>query len=81
MVSKVTLKSKLLLLVLLPFLVLGYFTFDKISHEKQVINGMEAVKAKMSQLEKISELTHELQKERDFEIKFMAYPLMSAESD
>lgn len=81
MVSKVTLKSKLLLLVLLPFLVLGYFTIDKISKERQVINGMEAVKAKMSQLEKISELTHELQKERDFAIKFMSYPLISAEGD
>ena len=81
MFSRVTLRSKLLLLVLLPFLVLGYFTFDKISNQKSKISDMEAVKAKMSQLEKISELTHELQKERDFAIKFMAYPLMSAEND
>lgn len=81
MFSRLTLRSKLLLLVLLPFLVLGYFTFDKISQQKEKIDDMEVVRAKMNQLEKISELTHELQKERDFAIKFMAYPLMSAEND
>ena len=81
MFSKLTLRSKLLLLVLLPFLVLGFFTFDKITQQKEKIHDMEAVRAKMNQLEKISELTHELQKERDFAIKFMAYPLMSAEND
>ncbi len=81
MFSRLTLRSKLLLLVLLPFLVLGYFTFDKISQQKSRIQDMESVKAQMSRLEKASELTHELQKERDFAMKFMAYPLMAAENE
>ena len=79
--SKISLRSKLLLLVLLPFLVLGYFTFDKISLEKVKIADMENIHANMVQLEKVSELTHEFQKERDFAIKFLLNPLLSAENE
>ena len=79
--SKISLRSKLLLLVLLPFLVLGYFTFDKISLEKVKITNMENIHANMVQLEKVSELTHEFQKERDFAIKFLLNPSFSAENE
>lgn len=75
-----SLRQKLLLLVLLPFILLGVFTFDKISSEKNRIEDMEAVRERMNQLERISALTHELQKERDFAVKFLVNPLLSAET-
>ena len=79
--SKLSLRYKLLLLVLLPFLALGYFTFDKIYLEKVKIIDMENIHANMVKLEKVSELTHEFQKERDFAIKFLLNPLFSAEKE
>ena len=45
------------------------------------ISSMENVHANMVQLEKVSELTHEFQKERDFAIKFLLNPLLSAENE
>lgn len=79
MFIKLTLRTKLLLLVVPPFLALGIFTFDKIQHERQRISEMEVVRAKMDQLEAVSSLTHEFQKERDFAVKFLVNPLLSAE--
>lgn len=79
MFIKLTLRTKLLLLVVPPFLALGIFTFDKIQHERKRISEMEVVRAKMDQLEAVSSLTHEFQKERDFAVKFLVNPLLSAE--
>lgn len=75
-----SLRKKLLLLVLLPFVLFGVFTFDKISSEKSRLKDMELILGKMNQLEIISGLTHELQKERDFAVKFLVNPLLSAET-
>jgi len=60
--SKITLKAKLLILVLLPFIVLGVFTFDKISTEKMLIANMAITRGNMDQIEKMSSLIHEFQK-------------------
>lgn len=72
--SKITLKAKLLILVLLPFIVLGVFTFDKISTEKMLIANMAITRGNMDQIEKMSSLIHEFQKERDFAINFLLNP-------
>jgi signal transduction histidine kinase len=72
--SKIILKAKLLILVLLPFIVLGVFTFDKISNEKKLIAKMTATRVSMDQIEKMSSLTHEFQKERDFATNFLLNP-------
>jgi len=68
-----------LLLTLLPFLVIVVFTYDKISEQKVRVDYIEALDAKMNQLENIYELTHELQKERDLAVKFVSYPVMSVD--
>lgn len=74
--SKITLRAKLFILVLVPFLVLGLFTFDKISLEKESIAKMESIRMKMDRLEQMSAVTHEFQKERDFAINFLLSPQM-----
>lgn len=72
--SKIPFRAKLLVLVLLPFIVLGVFTFDKIKTERGHIEEMKTTRLKMNQIEKMSSLTHEFQKERDFAINFLLNP-------
>jgi methyl-accepting chemotaxis protein len=78
---EVSLRFKILVLILLPFLVLGTFIFDKIGQNQSKIKAFEGMKLSMLQLEHTSELTHQLQNERDLAVNFTAYPSMSSENN
>jgi signal transduction histidine kinase len=73
--SRLTLKTKLVVLVAGPFLVLLYFSLDKIRREQEQIRHLETVYDQEIQIEHISRLIHELQKERDFAINYLLNPL------
>lgn len=74
-INRITLKTKLVVLVAGPFLVLLYFSLDKIKREQEQVRHVESVLDQQVQIEHISRLIHELQKERDFAINYLLNPL------
>ncbi|SFP04428.1 nitrate- and nitrite sensing domain-containing protein [Hydrogenimonas thermophila] len=64
LLSKLTIKGKMILLIILPTLSLLYFTSGDLNEHFKFQNKVEKVKELVTLSEKLSQLIHETQKER-----------------
>lgn len=74
-----SIKLKLFILVAAPFLVLIYFSMDKIDGERKQINSLKESINSQNELKYLSDLVHECQKERDFGINYILNPLYNSQ--
>lgn len=68
---KMSLKVKILLLSILPFLALLYFTVHEITELVDARNNLSGIYNSILEAEKISNIVHELQKERGLSVGFL----------
>lgn len=70
LIKNLSIRTKLLLISLLPLAALLYFVGQDIAQKQQAKNAIQESNGQLEQSERISELLHEFQQEREFSITY-----------